>query len=62
MQTFTWDSRSWWIGRFFNSNLLLCSSDRIEVLAMLMAVVVSLVAAAVRGLWERGGRRSGGSR
>ena len=47
MQTFTVNPRRWWIGRPFARNPLLRRSDRIEVLAILAAVVVSLVAVAV---------------
>ena len=49
MQTFTVDPRRWWIGRLFARNPLLRRSDRIEVLAMLAALVVSVVAVAVAG-------------
>lgn len=49
METFTLDPRRWWVGRLFSRNPLLRRIDRIEVLAMLAAVVVSLVAVAVAG-------------
>lgn len=49
MQTFTVDPRRWWIGRLFTRNPLLRRSDRIEVLVVLAALVVSLAGIAVAG-------------
>ena len=49
MQTFTVDPRRWWIGRLFGRNPLLRPGDRIEVLAIVLAFVVSLTAIAVAG-------------
>ncbi len=49
MLTFTLDPRRWWIGRLFAPNPLLRRSDRLEVLAVLGALVVSVMAIAVAG-------------
>ncbi len=49
MQTFTLDPRRWWIGRLFARNPLLRRSDRIEALAILAALVVSMAAIAFAG-------------
>jgi hypothetical protein len=49
VQTFTLDPRRWWIGRLWTRNPLLRLGDRIEVLAILAALVVSLLGIAVAG-------------
>jgi hypothetical protein len=43
MQTFTLDPSRWWIARIFGRNPLLRGSDRIEALAAMAAIVVSLL-------------------
>jgi hypothetical protein len=49
METFTVDPGRWWIGRLFARNPLLRSTDRIEALAMMLAIGLSLLGVAVAG-------------
>ncbi|MGD1173179.1 hypothetical protein ACKUVQ_07840 [Mycobacterium seoulense] len=48
--TFTWDPRRWQVTRVFGRNPLLRRTDRIEALAVLVALVVSLIAVPVAGV------------
>lgn len=50
METFTFDPRRWRIGHVFGRNPLLRRTDRIEALAMLVALVASLVAIPIAGV------------
>lgn len=51
METFTLDPSRWRIARVFGRNPLLRRADRIESLIMLVALVVSLVAVPVAGVF-----------
>jgi hypothetical protein len=50
METYALDPRCWRIGRIFCRNPLLRRTDRIEALAMLAALIVSLIAIPVAGV------------
>ncbi|WP_406815422.1 hypothetical protein [Mycobacterium sp. M23085] len=50
METFIWDPRCWQIARIFGRNPLLRRTDRVESLAVLVAIVVSLIAIPVAGI------------
>jgi hypothetical protein len=49
METFTIDPRRWWMFRIFSRNPLLRSTDRIEMLVIVLAIAVSLAAAPIAG-------------
>jgi hypothetical protein len=49
METFTVDPRRWWIGRLFSRNPLLRFIDRIEALAIVLAIGLSLLGLSVAG-------------
>ena len=49
MQTFTLLSQRWWVVRVFGRNPLVRLSDRVGVLLVLLAWVVSIIAAPVAG-------------
>ena len=55
MQTFTLLPQRWWVVRVFGRNPLVRLSDRVGVLLVLLAFVVSIIAAPVAG----GGRHRG---
>ena len=55
MQTFTLLPQRWWVVRVFGRNPLVRLSDRVGVLLVLLALVVSIIAAPVAG----GGRHRG---
>ena len=49
MQTFTLLPERWWVVRVFGRNPLVRLSDRVGVLLVLLALVVSIIAAPVAG-------------
>jgi hypothetical protein len=49
VETFTFDPRRWWIGRLFARNPLLRFIDRIEALAMVLGIGLSLLGVPVAG-------------
>ena len=49
MQTFTLLPQRWWVVRVFGRNPLVRLSDRVGVLLVLLACVVSIIAAPVAG-------------
>lgn len=49
METFTLDPHRWWLARLLGRNPLLRTADRIEVLVIVCAVMVSLLAIPVAG-------------
>jgi hypothetical protein len=49
METFTVDPRRWWIGRLFSRNPLLRFIDRVEALAIVLAIGLSVLGLSVAG-------------